>query len=867
MDQPDAEIQLEQSIRQAWFSSVPGGYFWNVVPSPSAKSYPDPGQYGEALAALNRAQAGYDNAARNLSSLQRKLYQFWWKMNALQTNHLDYAQYEPYLDPSDKGKLAYQVAQEMDHVAALQTKIPWGETAEELQSAIGEYTVSIGLPPSLTLQRSADVHFHQAGNPVVLLTGTSSQSVAGSALTALQCRLVSQFVSGLELPTGGIYASSMNGMIPMPNLQNLPPCVSSLVGEFFFLDPNNAGMIALAALLPASVIQAAQEGFLVLGALGQRPVLPAFPLGAWSQPWLPLLLLWGVNYYPTQYRDWTFDGEDYSWSGLQPDPPLPFQGRILLSPHAVLNLQSALAAWMQNDPSAPLEAIEQFIASTDQWDILSQSLDGLHQQLSLLDPLCNCAPQGEVAPLIGTAADYAVAGDFPSIGNSSGQYQVCRGGHLQFVQLWVADRFGQALAVYESSVALRNSLPGGGQAVVEVDPESTPAPIISPPLQTEHDVGSVNKDTIVELAPRLLQPARLRFDFVDATDDAKVLGFDSSVNPICAWVLPNNIDRSLMCYAPSGQALGELRNTVDLKGQTVTTWSALQFSDFPAIDSLAHRFPHLGQFLRGLSAAGARAFDSIFTAIDESLWTIQPLTGWSDQGLSVLVGRPLAMIRTRLQYQLCGLPILNPSYQTSFDPPDPVFTSYDFPIRLGYRGMMDDGLIGYFNGSDYEVFNAVCSPAVSSQYVLPIGSQRILPDDPLPYANWIYLQFGEANTAYVTMLVDPRASVHAVSGILPMASVTIAPQFVAAALSKICVSFRVGPLLTASRPAKSGVPSVAMPQPPPRDGTWSWAQEVEFAWQSFPISQATSVATFTTAPLKIRSGMLQLSGAFAKGTK
>jgi hypothetical protein len=220
----------------------------------------------------------------------------------------------------------------------------------------------------------------------------------------------------------------------------------------------------------------------------------------------------------------------------------------------------------------------------------------------------------------------------------------------------------------------------------------------------------------------------------------------------------------------------------------------------------------------------------------------------------VLVGRPLALVRTRLQLELSGPPLSDPSWRFTFAPLKPDLPGYDFPIRLGDLTLHQDGLIGYFTGSDYSRFDSVAAPAqATSAYVQQIGP-----------SNFLDLQFDPTSLAYLTMLVDPRAPVHAYDDILPVTVLAVPQQFVAPALAAMAITFRVGPLLTDLRVPETGTPQVVIPQPAEKNGTWSWVQaEADGSTTTYGIAAADQTAGFSSIPPVLRRGWLQLAAALS----
>src|SRR5205085_7105147 len=71
-----------------------------------------------------------------------------------------------------------------------------------------------------------------------------------------------------------------------------------------------------------------------------------------------------------------------------------------------------------------------------------------------------------------------------------------------------------------------------------------------------------------------------------------------------------------------------------------------------------------------------------------------------NSGLSVLIGRPVALVQALLRLELLGPPAINQSFAClsaeSFTETDNGTTQVQFPAVLGDIDQMDDGLVGYF---------------------------------------------------------------------------------------------------------------------------------------------------------------------------
>jgi hypothetical protein len=859
IDEPDGPDKLRQAIHTAWFSAHDGGYDWQIVDNPDNKDpQPDAGELAYELtwcAALNRAQLDYDEAVRLLADLQWQLYVMWWKQGNAQAippypDDNSPTQFQQALDPGVVGSLAHKVAQQKTLVDDRRKAIPWGVTPKDLADAIADYAATKKLPASRLLKRGSSSQYYEAKDPVLLMSGLNAAGLL-TDLDELECRLPSQLVGGFRYGDRAITTADMGKQIPLPDLANLPGPLAGLLDEFFFLDPNDAAMVARVVLgsTDKNVVDAVKVAMEdPAHAIG---IVPAIDLARWAQPWSPLYLLWQVSYYPIPYAsggapNWKFDGTGYQWTGPDPQTEMvSLTGRIFLTPQAVFNFRSQLEKYLKQYPDPPLQGLDKFIADTDHWDLLSQTLDGFNAALLRQDVMANVAPGGAMAELVGPHGSIpplpGARKKVPFKGWPAGNFQQYRSGQFYLARLDVVDRFGQVVEVFTS----QNNL-------------TAPPPIIAPGLIPERYVNPVAANYLMQTSPRLLQPSRILFDFVSSTKDSELVRLAADVNPVCAWLVSNRLDRALMVFDNQGKGLGELRNVRGTNRQTVASWSALPDSKYTTTASLAADFPHVAEFLEGLVNAGADAFAAFLACIDESLWTIDPASRALDGKVASLVGRPLALVRTRLAGELDGPPVFDSSWQYTFKTPPVEFTGYDFPVRLGDLAMLSDGLIGYFEGKNYGRFNAVHIPR-PSPYLVRIGN-----------GNYIDLSFQSSGAKYLTAIMDPRSAVHVISDILPVTTLAIPQQF-AGLMRNIEVAFRIGPVLSGAQDVVSGdvtTSSVILPRPPDRHGDWKWRTVAPGGgWSSNPVVPANGLGALSGLLPEARTGMLQLSATKKKENK
>lgn len=605
-----------------------------------------------------------------------------------------------------------------------------------------------------------------------------------------------------------------------------------------------------------------------------------------------------------------------------------------------------------------------------EWDILSQSLSGFSEQLLMRDVEPNQTPTGTVpsGPASGLAYSVLVGdqdhtlpmlslGDAsqPSLGNPAPYYFPMRGGYFALRNLALVDRFGQKIDLLFGNQ--------NNQAASPDDAWKTFGPIRSRWLTPEDNTPLASPARLIKLPPRAPLGSRLDFRFVSAPDtNTSSIPPDTDIdllagaNPVAGWILPNHLDNGLLVYDAEGNSLGEL--VLSRTGTTPSTtvrWFPVPMSTTPITNPTDPVAGIPNQYLRGFVAGLLNlapavigdTFSDFLQTVDETLWTVDPLGGRTDQNMSVLVGRPLALVRARLQLVTDGMPTTDQSTKyavpnpftitavnltarsfsfamsvnlaesgqfepgstiavsgstgndgvyhvvgTAFDgsatftvfvdepiasadasgtlqpqPPEGGLTNIPLTLRLGRPDLFDDGLIGYFIADDYSrCYNVhAVEDSTSTGYLFPIGqnggnylsiqyraetTQGAPPANPQPVA--------DPYSIFLTMLVDPRGTVNATTGILPTEELSLPAEFYTDPIARLELFFRTGPLLIEPE-------AIRMPRPTEQRGTWNWIQKNDPAntpasWEADPIAEANDQARFPTQALQLRDGWLRLTG-------
>ncbi|HEX8363529.1 MAG TPA: hypothetical protein VF613_25640, partial [Longimicrobium sp.] len=195
----------------------------------------------------------------------------------------------------------------------------------------------------------------------------------------------------------------------------------------------------------------------------------------------------------------------------------------------------------------------------------------------------------------------------------------------------------------------------------------------------------------------------------------------------------------------------------------------------------------------------------------------------------------------------------------------------DFPVRLGDRNHLSDGLVGYFidGPQPYDTFYA---PAAAAQAT---GVRRPAPDtlrlklrpalDPpdVPYhgaaAQAAALKDATVRSARtaVTLLMDPRAAVHATTGVLPVKEIDLPAESYARALRSIEVAFFTHPVLR-------GAQGLELPVPDEAGFSWHWTTGVKQDGTARPHDEKLRApatgdrAHFSFSPQVAQDGWLKL---------
>jgi hypothetical protein len=617
-------------------------------------------------------------------------------------------------------------------------------------------------------------------------------------------------------------------------------------------------------------------------------------------PFLPVYLIWGVRIYPLQWGDGqsytatnltqffglNADAVDYAYD-MNGSTPVKFTSEnyadylssVVLSTKPTFSLTSQIENYIKNYPKDPadptLEEIKKVYASPGR-NYLSQAISGFSAEQTLRAyipqiPVENLisGPRDTITKAISAAAgatpndnwyDFAFNSVIPIATGPNAQFNFgpLRSGFMEVRYLEIVDAFGQRMQLTTATLNPDGSL------------KTIPAMTMQPlPGDT------VNADMIY-LPPRILAPTRLWFRWLSATFNKDVAGIDAdfvemnthpATSPICGWVLPNHLDESLFFYQADGKAIGSFglehgdsvyrTRAANLKNPRSTLADDIGPEGSPTVN------PSLATFMWYLHDRNGGFLKDLMDTIQHSDMFIDPAKFAEDPTLAVLIGRPLALARTVLKMETSGelLP-LSQADTSATDPfPEDVNNNrfkyrdrqpyssanlggVEFPVRMGDLANVDDGMVGYLiEGSDslkpYSIFYSSSAPDKSD------------PDVQKPTATTIQLNLNGAKPMTLTMLVDPRAAVHATTGVLPAFALDIPPDQYSQAMSNLAMTFFTHPVLNQLR-------GLVVPVPKETGYDWNWITPGAAVPIPLASNAANGDAVYNYTPQTLLEGWLDL---------
>jgi hypothetical protein len=858
--QLDVGAKFKEARHEKGFSTISGGTIWSVTPrsvdsvSTSAKppniestsdgeatetDSPEQVSLEEKMAhrlnEVNRRQQKFDRALEDIESMRRQLFSDWYK-------------YLLCAYPPDDSRDGYPNIDEVRNFIEVNGLAPLGEKIQatgaftlvtddggnitgaatasagslafELADALNELIAAVaklnnsesvkGANVAYFLKQTPGPRYYQPNDPVVLLTG---DVVKPSLRHGQDGRLRDDDLLECQL----LQASGQN---PIP--ENLAAVTAK------FDEIKNKGVENVA-------------------------------FNTWTeQPWNPFLLEWQAEVFPveslgnlaphTGVYDPHFIKSNFTLEENTVDFSVPdgkgdvtiaaniYSGSSILTPYAGIQLKSQIEAYLKEQLLSAFYAAN-LIPQDDRRD--DYFINHISNILNWYQT--NNRETKDNSALYNIIAAYGelTAASFHSLSQSLGGFNEALLMHKQTLQLDIADPLGfDDYQTFADKVkgAVRQSIISAPQPLNDFNPIRSGAfkllrlrlvdtfgqvrEVVCEKVMTTEQLKVSGNSGEMTLPTRLTQPARINLQWFSATTNDVETNEHPAASPICGWVLPNNLDDSLMIYDDKGKALG----SINLEDR----WQPAPGSDAP-IDVEGIENPHLQKLVKYLLDMKESFLEDFLSALDNAMENIEPENFAQHQDIALLMGSPIALVRASVNLELRGLPAVHQGWnvfrqdlnRNERDTND--FDRVEFPIRLGEYRQFNDGLVGYWKEEsdgeyDDDIFYAPQSDKIKDDHIRTHEYDPTREDDPM-----IIYQTVTSAPQILTILMDPRGSIHATSGILPVKSVSLPPDQYTDALKAIEITFLSAPILT-------GLGKLRLPLPVEPGFEWSWLQKDKSAW-------------------------------------
>ncbi|GAB3868312.1 hypothetical protein GCM10028824_12850 [Hymenobacter segetis] len=441
---------------------------------------------------------------------------------------------------------------------------------------------------------------------------------------------------------------------------------------------------------------------------------------------------------------------------------------------------------------------------------LSQSLGGfnaallqLHEtmQLPVADPVSFTESQA-----VTSLAAKLIGGENKRAPLPLNQFNPIKTGTVRINQLGIIDNFGQVANI----------------------------PIRTTDVLFSHSFTVVPKGKEAFLPPRIVQPARLNFRWISAANIASNQSEASqNTNPVCGWLVPNNLDASLMVYDADGYILGLIQQNKAAGGSAVTEWASAP-GNITLTDANQIPNSNLREIVSKL--IGKSDFADFVELLDNTLQQIDPENFAQHLDLAMLVGRPMAVVKAIVSLEVKGMPAINQSwdyFNADLGRNNRETNSWEkvkFPVLIGEPGILNDGVLGFWDEDESaSVFQSVYPENIDKGYFLAHRDG----------AHTFSLSITD-KPKNLTLLIDPRGEAHATTGILPTKSISIPASQFKPALARMNVSFFTRPLLMPKD-------SIAISLPEEAGYSWSWLAMEAGKWTQVSTTGTADKALFLQA--------------------
>lgn len=732
LDSLDGIALAEDEIHARSFASCDGGTVWRLRYQ-EGEPQDMPERTGFLLAGLNEAQRAYNRKMEEIFYWQDAAYADWYSYMLL---------YEGEETPSaGREKMKAEIFRICKEVLPKlkEEAEQLGNMAAEKLKALKAHLGQSKIEP----ERTGDEEFSEPKEPVLMLYGNG---VERNYAFADEGNIVCQSRTVDELSDGSVTLQKQDLLKYTRNVPEVIQGFEDLFVQAMCLNDQIVEMIAKQEGLPALACD--KSGVSKLAAR------------EFEQSWLTLLIEWKLCFYPSRtlsaaaddsMKYWKFDGMDYENDNPNREEMVLYSGRNMITPHSLYQFRYVAEKYLAEKGELS-EEIREALKRVEKLPVLSQSLDGLNQQLlSRMQTL--------QVPVIGNESDKeltdiilkSVSAEKRAV-NQTVPFFPLRAGHIHLETVNIVNSFGIA----------QNAFTGGMNPIYsEVMGEYE-----NPQKQTRYGL----------LRPRLLNGARLRADFVTADDDKILAEPTPETTPVCGLILPELLNGRLALYSAQGEYYGCVK-TVYREGRRCAAWLSPPDrieTPFEQITFYNERFRSMIAYLLEDSENGGSAFSGLMALIKEQLDCAVSAGIKLGEELPYIWGRPLAVSLCRIGIECRG--------GLAFSQLQKDYGTYNtlsveqvaFPLMAGDRSRARSGIVGYYEGLDYTKLY----PAYGSDRKNIVKQESVCGVQNT--ADSGYVRFGEntvlcaeGNTKVLTILSEIGNVMYFQTGILPVVKKTL----------------------------------------------------------------------------------------------
>ncbi|SFF06191.1 hypothetical protein SAMN05518672_11520 [Chitinophaga sp. CF118] len=861
---PASIERIKEETHSRGFHSKKGGFLWEISRCESdhelgekdtaSKQFPDVPGISDMLQALNKNQNLLNQQQYELSRWQQEYYSLWYKqaLNTIKNFKQDLA------FSTTKENLLAKISETNTLISQLTNDV---NVAKKQINSLAPFSKQ---PAEFLLKQIESPVYWEANDPVLLFWGNGTGDVNKYNLSSsgqeINCRTIDQLPGELNVTIED--ALTVNVKIPSSQDTFKSTLLNSIEGieipaaeilaicrEAMLFDQSFSTDLALVAYNIAgigkgkdkknpSIIDFGKTIANLQASLLQTEETLSFSIVKWQQAWSPLFLSWQVAFYPafndiksldlTDHPDWELEDYLFYKTNKATTPASPY-------------LFNSITPF-SNAVFANLKRLVPDIKKYDGQHLIAQSLSGFHKYLLMQQPDLQFPPlKYRPDKMYNFDSDYVIdqqelttiGSHGYRLGSNPGQpsdrakkFFPLRAGQMEMINLSIIDAFGQVKKV-----------------LISGDPKN---PVAATSGQLSPVPGIKLLQNRVSLAPRIVQPSRIVFNWLDDKDEIIYPGSHGNINPVFGWVVPNLFDKSLMVYDEDGVEVLILQLITDPKNKGGIGLTKKPFPGYDAIPALGNN-KHLSAFIDSVSTATAVA-GLIDLAIKVNL-NVSGSAALQNNNSSLIAGQPLALARAGVGVESMGFPFNDQGWGKEHTGDSGDITSVTFPLYMGDFNRDKDGLVGYLLEGDTKPYFRTCINA----------PDFINNTDPYYKKNAAVGVSLNQPAKTMTLLLDPSAGIHISSGILPTQYRELHPYKMGEILSRLNTSFMTAPFL-----AEKVSPGI--PVPSAIGANWKWVHKTTVStWEPESIIQAKKDQPDRFAPIQAYEGWLKFKNTTDSG--